>query len=187
MELEEETLQNLRSNIVKDHRRRLLFVDKKKQEGYQVQPSDMKKVGLYSARKLYSLMVFLVLFGILKQRFILAIIAAALVLGGLEVYFRYFFLKDRNIVKIRDQEFAIFSSLAAHEDNKSDAFIRVFLPLLLMVVTFSVLFDPQVNNNPIDINLMKVAILVLPIYSGQNLFLYFKERKIIKEMKNSQK
>ena len=172
--------------MIKDHRRRLLFVNKKEQEGYQVQPSDMKKVGLYSARHLYALMVFLILFGILKQRFVLATAAAALVYGGIELYFRFLFLKDRNIVKIRDKEFAIFSSLQAHEDNKSDAFVRIFIPLLLVVVIFSVLFDPQVNDNPIDTNLMKFAILILPIYSGQNVFTYFKERKIIKELKNTQ-
>ena len=66
--MEQETLQNLQNNVIKDHRRRLLYVDKKKQEGLQIVAGDMKKVGLYSARALYALMIFLVLFGIFKIR-----------------------------------------------------------------------------------------------------------------------
>lgn len=181
--MNEETMQNLRNNIIKDHRRRYLFVDKKKQEGLQVMPADMKKVAMYSARSLYALMTFLVLFGIFKLRFVLAITAAAVTYGALELYFRFIFLKNLNSVKIRDEEFAIFDSIEAHEDNKSDAFIRIFLPLLIMLVVFSVIFDPQVNDNPIDMNLMKLAIVILPVYAAQNSVKYLHERKILNAMK----
>lgn len=181
--MEEETLRNLRNNIIKDHRRRLLYVDKTDQKGYQITAEDMKKVGLYSARNLYALMIFLVLFGIFKLRFIYGLGAAILVYGALEVYFRFIFLKDKNKIKIRDQEYSIFSSLDAQEEKRSEAIVRIVIPLLLMVVMFSVLVDPQVNDNPIDLNLMKIAIVVLPVYAVQNTMKYFQQRKIIKEIK----
>lgn len=181
--MEQEILQNLQNNVIKDHRRRLLYVDKKNQEGLQIVQGDMKKVGLYSARSLYALMIFLVLFGIFKVRFIYALGAGALIYGALELYFKFIFLKDRNKVKIRDQEFEIFDSLPAHEENRTNALVRIFLPLLLMIVIFSVIFDPQVNDNPFDMNLMKAAIVLLPVYSAQHTMKYFNERKIIKTMK----
>ena len=181
--MDEETLQNLRNNVIKDHRRRLLFVDKKDQEGFQVQANELKKINFYTGRNLYALMIFLVLFGILKLRFVYGLAASAAIYIGLEIYFNYFFLKDRNKIKIRDQEYAIFSSLDAHEEKRSEAIVRIFIPLLLMIVMFSVLFDPQVNDNPIDMNLIKVAIIVLPVYGVQNVIKYFKQSKIIKTMK----
>lgn len=186
MELDKETLQNLRNNVIKDHRRRLLYVDKKEQKGYQVLPSDLKKITTYTSRSLYALMLFLVIFGIFKQRFVFGVLAAGLVYGLLELYFNFIFLKDKNILNIRDKEFAIFDSLQAHEDKKSDAFVRIMLPLLLMVVMYSVFNEPLVNDNSIDLTLMKLMILVLPLYSLHNAFNYYKEGKIIKKMEKNQ-
>ncbi len=182
--MDKETLQLFRNNIIKDHRRRYLFVIKGEQSGYQVMEREMKFVNTYSAKGLYALLVFLMLFGILKQRFVFALLASAAVYLGISLYFKFIFLKDRNTLKIRDEEYKLMDSLAAHKEYKSEAFTHTMIPILMMFIIFSVMLQPEKNNNPIDQNLMKLGLAVLPVYSIQNLFKYIKERKIIKGLNN---
>lgn len=174
------------NNVIKDHRRRYLFVKKDQQEGYQIMPGELKKVATYGGKNLYALLAFLIIFGILKQRFIYGILASLIIYVGFIIYFKYFFLKDRNTVKIRDQEYQIFSSLEAHEEYKSQAFIRMIIPILIILVIISILIEPGKNANFIDLNLMKFSIAVLIVYMGQHAIKYFKERKTIKELKKVQ-
>ncbi|CAM3657581.1 hypothetical protein ERUR111494_05510 [Erysipelothrix urinaevulpis] len=182
--MNKEEIQQLRNNLIKDHRRRMLYLIKGEQAGYHMNESDLKFVSIYEAKELYSLLIFLVTFGILKQKFILAVGIVVLLNIAIYIYFNKFFLSDKNIIKIREQEYEKLDSLEAHEEFKADAFSKTILPLFLVIIIFSVLIKPDANNNnPIDINLMRATLVLLPVYSVQHFMKYLRERKIVKGMK----
>ncbi|CAM2796040.1 hypothetical protein [Erysipelothrix tonsillarum] len=174
-------------DMIKDKRRRLLYLIKGKQEGYHIQEREMKIMNIITGRNLWVLLGFVMSYGLLRQSLLVSVVVAIVIFIAFYVYEKYFFLKERNIIKISDQDYAKLTSLSALKSKKSDVGSYVVVPLLVILILVTRNMDGRFTPTEYDLGLMYIGIAVLLVISIYYAIQFLKLRKQIKEVETSQK
>ncbi|MEG0327588.1 MAG: hypothetical protein RR565_05935 [Erysipelothrix sp.] len=177
----------IKMNIFKDKRRRMLYLIKGKQEGYHLQESDLKILNLLDGRKLWAIMIFVVMMGIFKLPILWCIAAPLVVYLAMAMYFRFVFLKDRNIVKISDADFERMESPKMVEASNSDNLLFTLIPLFGVLIVILTTNDPKNSIDAIDTIFYYIADVILLSISFFYGSRYFKIKRKLKALKASEK
>ncbi|CAM4245845.1 hypothetical protein H9L01_09030 [Erysipelothrix inopinata] len=178
----------IKMNVFKDKRRRMLYLIKGKQEGYHLQESDLKILNLLDGRKMWSLMIFVMMLGIFKIQIIWSIAVPVVVYIAMTLYFKFVFLKDRNIVKISDADFERMERPEMIEASNSDNLLFTIIPLfaVLIIVLSNVEKNAAVAVTTMDTILYYVADVILLSISFFYGSRYFKTKHKLKALKVSE-
>ncbi|AZK44186.1 MULTISPECIES: hypothetical protein [Erysipelothrix] len=171
-------------DMLKDKRRRLLYVIKGKQEGYHILEREMKIMNIITGRNLWVLLGFVLSYGLLRQSLLVSVIVSVVVFIGFYLYEKYIFLKDRNIIKISDEDYAKLNSLSALKSKKTDTGSYVIVPLLVIIILVTRNADGRFNPSEFDLWIMYIGIVLLVLMSGYFSLQYLKLRKDIKSLED---
>ncbi|AGN24257.1 hypothetical protein K210_03170 [Erysipelothrix rhusiopathiae SY1027] len=78
-------------NMLKDKRRRLLYIIKGKQEGYHILEREMKVMNIITGRNLWVLLGFVMSYGLLRQSLLVSVIVSIVIFIGFYLYEKFFF------------------------------------------------------------------------------------------------
>ena len=167
----------LKMNMIKDRRSRLLYLINNNQEGYQIMEYEMTFMNLYTSRFLFALMVFLIPFGMFKKNILLSVGLGAIVIAGFEIYFRFFFIKNRPILKLTEKEEAVINSEVGQKAFTSQKFTHALISFFVMLILFSSLIDPKLMLKTYEKFLTQFLMAVAFVYSFKSWTDYFKLKK----------
>lgn len=177
-----ESIDLLRSNMIRDRRRRYLYLKSNKKEGYQIMEFELKFMHYYTSRHLFGTMIFLVPFGIFKiNTFISVALTLAFVLG-LEIYFRFFFLKNRPVLDLTEKELKLIESLEALDIMRSEALSRALMSLLMVFIMFSNL--AQGGRSEAELRFISFLMVLFIFYSASRWGIWFRYKRQIWRRKN---
>lgn len=167
----------LKMNMIKDRRSRLLYLINNNTEGYQIMEYEMTFMNLYTSRFLFALMIFLIPFGMFKKNILLSLGLAILVIAGFEIYFRFFFIKNRPIIKLTEKEFDIMNSKSGRKALSSERFTHGLVTVFVVLILFSSLIDPANTLKTYEKFSTQVLMVAFTVYSAKNWIAYFKIKK----------
>ncbi|WP_159648591.1 hypothetical protein [Erysipelothrix aquatica] len=168
--------------IIKDKRRRLILVIPNKQEGYHLQAGDMTKVRLLDGQYIWAALLFVLGIGLLKLPLIAVTVFAVAVIVGFEVFKRFVFLKDKQIIKISDTDYAKLESEEALRALKSDRFMDFILPIFVALVLISRQFEVG-GYQGIEATVFSFLIALSAGFFAYNFFNWLKILKKLKAFK----
>lgn len=170
-----------RMNVIKDKRRRYLYVVKDKHAGYQLTERTLKYMNFYSNRLMVLLMVFLILFSLLHVDFLILLLILAALYGIIELVVHKWFLPRLNVIKISEDDYQKLSSLEAERLKEQDRFTHAIVALLLAFILVSATFDGTTTYMfAFEVYLMYTVASLLGAYSIYGFIRYFKNRKLYK-------
>lgn len=130
MKYTEETL--LGYGVVKDRRRRYLWVIPGTNEGYNIQERNMKYVAVESTKSIWISIVFIVSIGIIKLPIWMTSLLTFATIVGFVLFKKFYVLKDVKKIKVIDEDLAKFDSLLGLKVKRSDEIMNTLFPLLIM-------------------------------------------------------
>lgn len=171
-------------NMLKDKRRRLLYIIKGKQEGYHILEREMKVMNIITGRNLWVLLGFVMSYGLLRQSLLVSVIVSIVIFIGFYLYEKFFFLKDRNIIKISDEDYSKLNSMSALKSKKTDTGSYVVVLLLVIIILLTRNVDGRYTPSEFDLWIMYIGIALLIAMSGYFAIKYLKLRKQIKALED---
>lgn len=166
-----------KQNILKDRRRRLLYLSPDKKTGHHIPESDMRLFSTLKNSNLIGLLVFLLIFGILGKSIILGLGLMVLIIGIAQAYLKFVFLKNKPVIKLAEQDIQKIQSvdyIKAMEANKLSQII-ILVVLALMVILRAI--DPVNPLVGLDSDAARLSIVVFMTYAAVLVPGYFRLRK----------
>lgn len=172
----------LRSNMLRDRRRRYLYLTPDKKQGYQIMEFELKFMHYYTSRHLFGIMIFLIPFGIFRVNAFISVGLAAAVLLALEIYFRVFFLKNRPKLDLTEKELDLINSLDGLDIMRSEALTRALMSILLVFIMFSNLAQGGRSEN--ELRFISFLMIFFIFYSASRWGIWFRYKRLIWKRKN---
>lgn len=166
-----------KQNILKDRRRRFLYLNKDKTEGYHITENDMRIFTLLKNANLVGLLLFLVTFGILNQSIIIGLALMALVIAGAHFYLTLVFLPKRKVIKLNDvdqqkvQSYDFLKALEAHQMS------HVLILIVLAAMVFMRLLDRVKPLTGLDLEVARYSTIFFMTYAAIMVPGYLRIRK----------
>lgn len=179
---EEEEL--LSYNIMKNKNRQLILLEKKGLKAYQVTPKEIKQIKFFYNRFVFSILIFLVFYGIIPLGEALAAIIAIALYGIAELVYQFFIKAKFNPIKITQSEKDKFENSDEMMEFKRSTYVSRGIAGLLIggVLVFTIITrTPTTLYNLVAAYLLSGGGILIGLYS---LFQYFKISKWSKKGKS---
>lgn len=183
--MNDQDLQLFKDGVIKDRRRRYLYLSKDKSTGKHIPERDLKKFNLLKSNQLLALLVFIVPYGIFRLDLVYSALAAIAVYGAMWFYLEFVLMKNYQVIKVVDADLEKTESLPYQESLQANALVN-------FMVSLSVLAIIIINQIQDGFNLMYglfaiVLMIVVAGYmvlQGRDLLIY---RKRVKALKTTSK
>lgn len=166
----------LKANVVKDRRRRTLYIIKGTQTGYHLQENDLKVAILYGSKSLLIIFPFTLLFGVLKINLLLSLLASAAVFVAVELYFKHKTLKDKAILKINDDDMKKLTTPEYYKSKSYDILLTAVFAFFFIAMIITGTVEAQTTSS-LDWFLAIISSSALGGYLVYNLVKFFAVRK----------
>ncbi|QIK70236.1 hypothetical protein G7062_08000 [Erysipelothrix sp. HDW6C] len=170
--------------LIKDKRRRIIWVIKGTNEGYHIPEKDMKSIPILDGKYMWALLIFVLSTGLLKWPLLVSVGLAALVYGAFELYTRFVFLKKKQILKISADDMEKTRNEDALNAQRADYFLALMLPMLMMLILISRQIEPNGGFVGYEFYLFIALMIVagaIVIYNGYH---WYRLGKDIKKLEN---
>lgn len=171
----------IKDNIIKDRRRRYLYLSKDRTSGVQVMEQELAKFTLLKKMSMWALLIFLIPFGILKQSLSVSLIIGLSVYVAGTLYFHLLVLKDRTEIKLTQTEFDKLNSPELIKAERNNILGEILIPLLVVLILFSRALDLKNPITELEMTITKISIAALIGLAAYQVPSYMKFRKRYKE------
>lgn len=171
----------IKDNIIKDRRRRYLYLSKDRTSGVQVMEQELGKFTLLKKMSMWALLIFLIPFGILKQSLSVSLIIGLSVYVAGTLYFHLLVLKDRTEIKLTQTEFDKLNSPELIKAERNNILGEIMIPLLVILILFSRALDIKNPITDFEMTVTKLCIAALLGLAAYKVPSYMKFRKRYKE------
>lgn len=175
--MDKKEIELAKQNILKDRRRRLLYLSPDKKTGQHIPESDMRLFSILKNSNLIGLLVFLLIFGILSKSIIIGLGLMLLIMGLAQAYLKFVFLTKRPVIKLAEQDLQKIQSLdyvRAIESNRMSQIIILVVLSLMVILRAMDTINPLVG---LDLQAARLSIVVFITYAAVLLPGYFRLRK----------
>ncbi len=172
-----------KQNILKDRRRRLVYINQDRVSGQHITESDMKLYSFLKNSNLIGLLVFLLIFGIFGKSIILGLSLMFAIILVAHLYLRFAFLPKRPTVKLGDADFQKMESrdyLKAIEANK---FSHIMILIVLALMVLLRFMDQNAPLTGLEFETGRIAIIFFATLAAIQVPDYLKVRKARKQAK----
>ena len=179
----------IKDNILKDRRRRYLYLSKDRKSGLQIMEPELALISILKKMPMWAVLVFIIPFGIFKLSLTMSLLIAGLVLLLGTLYFHLIVLKNRHVVELTQSEFDKLNKPEFIKAQKSNALSELLIPIFLILIVVSRALDVKAPLSPLDLTVAKVSIALFAAYSVYIIPKYLKFSKeykalgIVKEKK----
>lgn len=173
----------IKDNIIKDRRRRYLYLSKDRQSGLQVMESELPKFTILKKMSLWAVLVFIIPFGIFKLSLTLSLGLALAVYFAGTLYFNLVVLKNRTSIALTPTELTKLDREDLIKAERSNSLSEVLVPLFVVLIIVSRAIDPKAPLTGADTTIAKLAIAFLTAYAVYLFPTYLKHRKRYKQFK----
>lgn len=167
----------IKDNIIKDRRRRYLYLSKDRKTGLQIMEQELPRVTILKKMSMWALLVFIVPFGIFKQSLTLSLALAMIVYFAGTLYLRLIVLKNRNEITLTETELNKLNQPAIIKAERSNLLSEILIPTLVVLIIISRALDVKSPLSSMDATVAKIVSAALIAYSVYLLPSYFKLRK----------
>lgn len=171
----------IKDNILKDRRRRYLYLSKDHKSGLQLQESELPKFSILGKMSMWSVMIFIIPFGIFKLSLTLSFSIALITYLAGTLYFKIVVLKDRNAIELTETELKKLKDPELIKAQKSAALSEILIPIFLILIIVSRLLDIKSPVSDLDMNVGRFAMAAFAAYSAYLTPKYLKLRKASKK------
>lgn len=188
--MKDRDIELIKQNVLRDRRRRYLYLSKDLSSGLQIFENELKKIAIAKNTYLWAMMAFIVPFGIFRQAIIPSALLAVFIYIVGQSYLNFVFLKNRTEVKLTETEFNNLNHPDMLKARRNHQFSLILIPLLIMLIIFSMMYDEKTPLVGMDIMIAKLGMAVMFAIAAMcvpkflKLFKEYNLVKLPKEKKN---
>lgn len=172
-----------KQNILKDRRRRLIYLNKEKNGGKHVLETEMRLFSTLKNGYLIGLLVFLIVFGIAGQSILIALGLMLAIAGGAQLYLSYVFLPKRKDIKLNEVDIDKIHShdfIKALEANKISQIIILVVLSLMIFLRMMDMSKPLVG---LELEVARYSMIFFVTFAAVLLPSYYRYRKARRALK----
>ena len=173
-----------KQNILKDRRRRLLYLNSDRTEGHHIQDTDMRFLSTLKNGDLIGLLIFLVLFGIMGQSLVISLAVLVAVSLTATIILNYVFLSKRPIIKLNAVDIAKTKTTDYLKALESNQFSKIIIMVVLALMILLRFMDPNKPLVGLEFEVARFSILFFMTYAAVLVPTYFRLRKQRKTSSN---
>lgn len=181
--MDKREIELVKQNILKDRRRRLLYLNPEMTEGKHIMEQDMKFFSTLKNGSLIGLLIFLVLFGILAQSLTLSLGIMLFLMIGSYLYLNFVFLPKRKTIKLAEQDIEKTKSYDFIKALEANRLSQIIIVLVLALMIFMRLLDTKKPLVGFDFQLARFCIIYLFTYAAVLMPKFIRLRKQKKTVK----
>lgn len=171
-----------KQNILKDRRRRLLYINTDQTSGQHIPDSDMKIYSTLKNSNLIGLLIFLLIFGIFGQSITLAMLIMVSIIVVANAYLMFVFLPKRSTIKLNQADINKMNSVDFLKAREANTFSQITILFVLSLMILLRLFDVNKPLTGLDLQVARFGTIFLMTYAAVLVPRLFKIRKARKSI-----